>query len=133
MNIFVLIVACISALAVVAHVIGGTVEAASLSPKQEDIKLTRNWKQSMCAFQMLSVDLLLVAIVLFFIVFTDVIPFEPQLILFLSLMFMLWGIVWLIQLLWLKSDLKTYLFLPHWMVWFICSALLYFSTLPVNY
>ncbi len=90
MNVPILIVACISTLAVLGHVFGGTRDTASLAPSKDDKKLTRNWKQAMGAFQMLAVDLLLVTITLF-----------------LSLMFFLWGIVWLIQMFWLKSEVKT--------------------------
>ncbi len=131
MNIPVLIVACISALAVVGHVIGGTIEAASISPDKTNVMLVRNWKQTMCAFQMLAVDLSLVTIALFFIALTDIISLEYELILFLSLVFFLWGAVWLIQMLWLQSDLKSYLFLPHWLVWFICSGLLYYGSVVI--
>jgi len=127
MNTPVLIVACISSLAVVAHVFGGTAETASLSPDSNDEKLTRSWKQTMCAFQMLAIDLLAVSVTLFVIALTDIITFEYELTLFLSLLFFLWGVVWLIQLLWIKSNAKTYLILPQWVLWFICSGLLYWG------
>ncbi len=127
MNIPVLIVACLSLLAVIAHIVGGTIESASIAPSKTNEKLTRNWLQSMCAFQMLAIDLLLVTIVLFLISLTDFIAFEHELTLLLSLLFFLWGVVWLIQLFWLKSKVKTYLLLPQWIFWFICSALLYWG------
>ena len=50
MNIPVLIVACFSLLAVMAHIFGGTKDAASISPDENDTRLMRNWMQSMCAF-----------------------------------------------------------------------------------
>ena len=127
MNIPILIVACITAIAVLGHVLGGTRETASIVPSNKDKTLTRNWKQAMGAFQMLSIDLLLVAIALFLIALTDIITFEYELTLILSLLYFLWGLVWLIQLLWLKSELKTYLHLPHWALWFVCSGLLYYG------
>ena len=111
MNIPVLITACISLLAFVAHTFVGTRECALLSPLSytnnsgaENQKLIQHWKQSMCAFQMLTVDLFLLTIVLFVIALTEVIPFEAELILFLSLVFCLWGIVWLIHLICLKTE-----------------------------
>lgn len=127
MNIPVLIVASFSLLAVIAHIFGGTKEMASIAPDQENIKLTYNWKQSMCAFQMLAIDLIAVTMALFTILFTELIPFEYELTLFLSLLYLLWGIVWLLQLLWLKSNAKTFLYLPQWVFWFIGSGLLYWG------
>jgi hypothetical protein len=50
MTICVLVVACFSLLAVIAHVFGGTKETASIAPDKNNILLTRCWKQAMCAF-----------------------------------------------------------------------------------
>jgi hypothetical protein len=87
----------------------GTKETAAISPTNGNEKLIHHWKQSMCAFQMLTIDLLPVTIALFTISLTDVISFEYELTLFLSLVFLLWGLVWLIQLFWLKTKPRTYL------------------------
>ncbi len=131
MNVPVLIAACISLLALVAHIFIGTKETAAIAPRQGNgegpDKLILHWKQSMCAFQMLTVDLLLMTVVLFTISLTDIISFEYELTLFLSLVFLLWGIAWLIQLFWLKAKPKTYGALAQWVFWFICSALLYWG------
>jgi hypothetical protein len=127
MNIPVLIAACISLLALIAHTFFGTKETATLSPTNEDQRLIYHWKQSMCAFQMLTIDLLLVTTTLFIISVTDIISFEYELTLFFSLLFFLWGVVWLIQLLWLKTKAKTYLILAQWIFWFICSGLLFWG------
>jgi hypothetical protein len=45
--------------------------------------------------------------------------------LFLSLLYFLWGVVWLVQLAWLKSSAKTFIYLPQWIFWFAGSGLLY--------
>lgn len=81
----------------------------------------------MCAFQMLTIDLLVVTIALFTISLTDVLPFDNELTLFFSLMFFLWGVVWLAQLFWLKSKPKTYVILSQWVFRFVCSGLLYWG------
>lgn len=128
MNVPVFIVACITLLAVVAHVFGGTKETAAIAPTQENAKLTAHWVQAMCAFQMLSVDLLAVALLLFAVVFVDFGPIEDQILTALSVLFFLWGTVWVVQVLWLKRSAATLLRLPHWVVWFVCSGLLYFGT-----
>lgn len=125
MNIWILSVACITVVACVAHVLVGTKETATIAPTSPDKKLTPNWVQAMCAFQMLSVDLLVVAIALFAIVFFDLGPVERPLVLLFSLLFFLWGLVWVIQLHWLKRPEASLLRLPHWIIWFLCSGLLY--------
>jgi len=127
MNIPVLIVACIMLLAFIAHIVGGTKETLNISPNKENEKLTLNWKQAMCAFQMLSIDLFVTMVVLFIISLTEIIPFEYELTIILSVVFLMWGVVWLIQLLWLKSKRKEYFLLPQWIIWFVCSPLLYWG------
>lgn len=127
MNIPVLIVAVFTLLALIAHVTGGSIETASLKPTDHDGKKERSWKQAMCAFQMLTVDLAAVTGLLFLIALTDWLPFEYEITLLLSGLYGLWGISWLIQLRWLKSDSKTYFILPQWVFWFVGSALLYYG------
>lgn len=127
MNIPVLIVASFTLLAVIAHVFGGTKDSASIIPPKNNSILMRNWKQSMCAFQMLAVDLLLVCVLLFVISLSNLISFEYELTLFLSLLYLMWGIVWLLQLFWIKSNVKTFFILPQWIFWFVGSALLYYG------
>jgi len=81
----------------------------------------------MCAFQMLAVDLLAVCLLLFAIALFDLGPNERTYVLILSILFFLWGVVWIIQVWWIKRA-PQYLFrLPHWLVWFGCSGLLYWA------
>lgn len=128
MNIWVFSVACITLIAFLAHVFVGTKETASIAPTATDGKLTTNWVQAMCAFQMLSVDLLVVAAALFAIVFFDFGPMERPAVLSLSLLFFLWGVAWVVQMKWLNRRAATPWRLPHWIVWFVCSALLYLGS-----
>ncbi|MDW3181598.1 hypothetical protein [Roseobacter sp.] len=125
MNIWVFSVACITLAAFLAHLIIGTRETASIAPAASDDKLTTHWVQAMCAFQMLSVDLFIVAVALFGIAFTDLGPLERPAILVLSALFFLWGLVWIIQMTWLNRSAVTLWRLPHWLVWFVCAGLLY--------
>ena len=124
MNIPVLIVACIMALAVVAHVIGGTRETAALKPDPSDSKLTAHWVQALCAFQMLSLDLLIVTAACFAIVIYDLGTLERPLTLGLAGVFLLWGLIWIAQSLWVQRSFSILLRLPHWTVWFLCAGLL---------
>lgn len=125
MNLWILSVACIIFVAFAAHVVVGTKETAAIEPVSADDELTVNWAQAMCAFQMLSVDLLVVAVALFAVALFDFGPVERPIILLLSLLFLVWGLVWLIQLRWLNKPAAGLLRLPHWIIWFLCSALLY--------
>ena len=127
MNIPVLIVACITLLAFVAHVLGGTKETAAIEPDSAQPTLTKHWVQAMCAFQMLSVDLLVVAGALFAISLKDFGDIEPLATQCFAMLFLAWGIVWIVQLLWLKRAAATLLKLPHWVVWFVCSGLLFWG------
>ena len=124
MNIPVFIVACIMLLVVLAHVIGGTKETAAIEPQEDGSKLVTHWVQAMCAFQMLSVDLALMAALLFAVAIWDLGAAEIWIIKISSGVFFLWGVVWVVQLLWLSRPSVTLFKLPHWAVWFLCSGLL---------
>ena len=125
MNIPVLIVAVIMIMALIGHITIGTRETATLEPVGQRGKIMANWVQTMCAFQMLSVDLLILIGLLFTIAIADVIPNEPLFILALAGYFALQGVLWLAHILWFKRDGATLRSLPHWAVWFVCAGLLY--------
>ncbi len=124
MNIWVFIVACITLAAFLAHVVIGTKETATLAPPRSETQRNTNWVQAMCAFQMLSVDLLVVAAALFGIAVLNLGPLERPAILLFGLLFFLWGVVWVIQMKVLRKTTVSLWRLPHWLVWFVCSALL---------
>lgn len=140
MNTPIAIAFVLNSLAVVAHLIGGTKETLSIAPSKhaaEDLdvglanRLNRNWMQATCAFQMLSVDLLLVSILLYLLAFTDTLSPARTFGFALSALFFVWGVVWLVQLLALKSKPRELLLLGHWMFWFVCSGLVYWGTLAL--
>lgn len=87
MNILVLIVAILLAFAVVAHVISGTRQTADIAPEKG--QLTASWVQAMCAFQMLVIDLLTVALLLGAVLIWDMGPEEQVILRLLSLLFLL--------------------------------------------
>lgn len=136
MNIPVFIASIITLLAFIAHSFFGVKESLSLSPEAVSNKqntndqdthstLKRHWLQSMCAFQMITIDLLMLTIVLFLISLTQIISFEKHLTLALSSLFFLWGVAWLIQLVVLTKEKRDFIYLSQWAFWLICSALLY--------
>ncbi|WP_299751720.1 hypothetical protein [uncultured Tateyamaria sp.] len=124
MNIWVFIVACITLVAFLAHLAIGTKETATLAPDPSETERNTHWVQAMCAFQMLSVDLLVVAAALFGIAFVDLGQLERPAILFFGLLFFLWGVAWVVQMKALRRTATSLSQLPHWLVWFVCSALL---------
>lgn len=130
MNIPVLIVALIMAAAVLGHVLIGTRETATLEPIGQSGKPMANWVQTMCAFQMLSVDLLLLTILLFALAITDLVPAAPQVTWWLAVYFAVQGVLWFAHIRWFNRDGATLATLPHWAAWFICAGLLWLGVQP---
>ena len=124
MNIWVFLVACITLAAFLAHDLIGTKETATIAPPPSDAPRSTNWVQARCAFQMLSVDLLVVAVALFGLAFLDLGPVARPATLFFAGLFFLWGLVWVVQMKWLNHPAVSLWRLPHWLIWFFCSALL---------
>ena len=132
-------VATITAAAFFAHVFGGIPQSLSAEPlkiadKDKVPKLEtpqRNWVQLMCAFQLVTIDLLAVSVLLFLVALTDVFV-QKQLIGFsLAGLYFLWGCSWIVQLFTLKRPAKDYLLLGQWIFWFGCSAVIYWGSLSL--
>ena len=139
MNYPFVIVGGLTVLALFAHVFGGIRQSLSLEPAKLTDKeklanfetLDHNWVQSMCAFQLVTVDLLALATLLFVLAFTEIFV-QKQLIGFaLAAFYFLWGCSWLVQLFILRRKAKDYLLLGHWIFWFGCSALIYWGSLSL--
>jgi len=120
-------------LAFIAHMTGGLKDSLSVRPlvntkatpaDESSAKLERNWVQLMCAFQLVSVDLLAVATVLYLLAFTQQLAPASGIALGMATLFALWGIAWLLQIGFLRRPSRDYLFLGHWMFWFLCSGLM---------
>ena len=100
-----------------------TADAAVSTPSTRG-ELTRHWAQAMCVFQLVSVDLLLVTIAALLLAFTDVLPAKRDIGLFIAAYLGAWGVVWLVQLTAVKVERRTYYMLGHWMLFFLCAALM---------
>lgn len=120
-------------LAVLAHILGGIRESLAVRPKKmsgEQAKnmsfgrIERNWVQLMCAFQLVSIDLIAVAVVLYLLAFTSYLQPASQIAFGMAVFFAAWGIVWLVQLASLKRAKRDYALLGQWVLWFVCSGLL---------
>jgi hypothetical protein len=135
MNIPIFIAGCITLLAFIAHTFVGINETLQISPSKFTNKenvpnfetVERNWVQAMCAFQMITVDLLVLSILLFLIATTNFIGFKKEIAFALSIFYFIWGIAWILQLFILKRKTKDFLFLSQWAFWFICSILIYWG------
>jgi hypothetical protein len=141
MNYPLTIVIVIMLVAFVAHMTGGLIQSLTVEPSKvsggnaaangEIEEIDRNWVQSMCAFQLVSVDLLVVAGVLYLLAFTDVLAPRQMIGFGVAALFLFWGIAWLVQLAALKRKPKDYLYLGHWTVWFLCAGLVYWGSLSL--
>jgi hypothetical protein len=127
-------------LAFVAHITGGIKQSLSIAPAKIagpqveqgalDI-LDRNWVQAMCAFQLVTIDLLALLGVLYLLAFTNVLAPKQSIAFAVAAVYFLWGCSWLVQLFALKRRPRDYLFLGHWAFWFLCAGLIYWGALSL--
>ena len=129
----------LTALALFAHLLGGIRELLSVEPaKLTDKKklanfetLDRNWVLSLCAFQLVTIDLLALSALLFFLAFTDGFVHKQLIGFALAGFYFLWGCAWLVQIFTLRRKATDYLLLGQWVLWFGCSALIYWGSLSL--
>lgn len=123
-------------LAILAHLTGGILESLTVRPSNNTqqkldegsfAKLERNWVQLMCAFQLVSIDLVAIALVLYLLAFTNYLQPTESIAFGMAIFFALWGVVWLVQIACLKRPKKDYLILSHWVFWFVCSGLMFWG------
>ena len=122
-------------LACLAHLFVGVKETYAIAPEKianrdttKDFSIIeRNWVQALCAFQLVTIDLIVLPILLFVLAFTELIIPKQTVALCLAAFYALWGIAWLVQLIVLKRTPKDFLMLGQWMLWFICAGLIYWG------
>jgi hypothetical protein len=90
-------------------------------------KKERAWVQSLCAFQLVSIDLLALSALLFTISATDYLAPEKPIAIAASIYLGLWGAIWLLQLAVLRRRGNDYVFLLQWLMFFACGALVYWG------
>jgi hypothetical protein len=134
MNYPILIAGAIVLLAFLAHTFIGSREALSIRPRpapgepsQEATTIERNWVQSLCAFQLVTVDLFVLAALLLVLGATELLPARREVALLAAAFFTLWGGAWLLQLLLLRRGFRDYLMLGQWAFWFVCAGLLWWG------
>ena len=126
MNIPFLAAALLLTVAFLAHLLVGTRETQSLSPAEEEKieQKRRNWIQALCAFQLVSVDLLLLAIVAYLLAATQILEARREIACFMAAYLGTWGVVWLVQLKTVGACGKNYYLLGQWILFFLCAALM---------
>jgi len=94
MNIPFLAAALLLTVAFLAHLLVGTRETLSLSPdgKERTEQKRRNWIQALCAFQLVSVDLLLLAIVAYLLAATQILEARREIACFMATYLGMWGV-----------------------------------------
>lgn len=135
MNYPIAIAGGLTLLALFAHTFVGIRESLSIAPAKLTEKgnvanfevLERNWVQIMCAFQMITIDLLALSTLLFLLAFTDIIGQKQLLAFSLAVFYFLWGSAWLLQLVIFKRQAKDFLFLGHWLYWFVIASFIFWG------
>jgi hypothetical protein len=138
MNYPIIIAGIMIALALVAHTFVGNREALSTRPQRaqaknvkEALTIERNWVQLLCAFQLVTVDLLVLSGFLFVLGATDMLPARREFAFFAAGFLVLWGIVCITQLLILRRPFKDYLALSQWALCFVCAGLIFWGSLSL--
>lgn len=125
MNYPIIIAGILTVLALLAHSFVGYRESLSTRPLAErDAVMTRNWVQLVCAFQLVTVDLLLLSILVLALGTMPDFPARREIAWVASAFCAGWGIAWLLQLALLRQSGKQLLLLGQWLLWFCCAALL---------
>lgn len=126
MNIPFLAAALLLTVAFLAHLLVGTRETQSLSPAEEKQteQKRRNWIQALCAFQLVSVDLLLLAIAAYLLAATQILEARREIACFMAAHLGTWGVAWLVQLKAVGAGSKNYYLLGQWILFFLCAALM---------
>lgn len=123
--------AAIDLFAFFAHTFAGTREALRARPRLEPAEsradvatVERHWVQSLCAFQLVTIDLLALSALLLVLGTIELLPARREIALIAAGFFALWGVAWVVQLLALRRRSKDDLLLGQWAFWFACAGLL---------
>lgn len=134
MNVPILVAGAIVFVAFLAHSVVGNREAWHTRPAGiggktagTDATIERHWVQSFCAFQLVTVDLFVLSVVLGALGATDLVPAERTVAIALAGVFLLWGTAWLVTLRVLGRPRRDYGLLSQWAFWFVCAGLLYWG------
>lgn len=129
MNIAVLIAGLLSLLAFGAHAFLGDKEYQALKPALEsEEKLKETWIQVRGGWHWVSVDLFFFGILLVLMAVTDIIQAKKEVLLLVSLYFLIGGVVWLGTVLLSKNNNKQILILGQWIFCFIMSGLIFWGS-----
>ena len=129
MNIPILIAGLLACLAFFAHAFIGDKEFKVLKPVSESPDKTKEtWVQVRSGWHWVSVDLFLAGVLLLLLATTEMISEKSEILLLLSIYFMVCGFVWLGTVLLSKDKNKQILVLGQWIFCFVMSGLIYFGS-----
>lgn len=148
MNLPFLAVALLMTLAALAHIIIGTRETLGLQPRPAEHRTNdgappasrsrthrhheadrmeearRHWTQALCVFQLVSVDLVLLATCAWLLALTDILPARRELAYLVAGWLGLWCLAWLAQLAAVKTSRRNYGQLGQWVLFLVCAGLM---------
>lgn len=124
MNIPILVAGILSLLAFFVHAFVGDMENRVLKPVEDALEIKTAWVQVRCGWHWVSVDLIMSSCLLILLATTEIIKAKSEILLLLSLYYLLCGIVWFGTVYFSKSDNKQILALGQWIFCFLMSGLI---------
>lgn len=129
MDIPIFIAGLLACLAFFAHAFIGDKEYKLLRPVPESPDKTKEtWVQARGGWHWVSVDLFLAGILLILLATTEIINAKSEILLLLSIYFMVCGFVWLGTVILSRGKINQILVLGQWVFCFVMSGLIYFGS-----
>ncbi len=133
MNLPILVAGVLTFVAFLGHITLGYQESLRVDPrlhKQAALAsqpVDLHWTQMMGAWQMVTIDLVVISALLFALAATSLVPSPRTVATGIAVLFALWGVAWLLQLLLLKRETMDYLKLGQWLLWLVNAGLIYWG------
>ena len=126
MNVYVLVAGILSFVSFLAHAFFGTKETLQTRTDFSDETVEKNWYQSFLAWHLITADLLLSSILLIVISISNYLDNRKTIAFVFALQYLFWTFSWLITLS-VTPGRKYYKQLFHWMLFLLCSILLFYG------
>jgi len=126
MNGYVLVAGILSFVSFLAHAFFGTKETLQTRTDFSDETVEKNWYQSFLAWHLITADLLLSSILLIVIATSNYLDNRKTIAFVFALQYLFWTFSWLITLS-VTPGRKYYKQLFHWMLFLLCSILLFYG------
>lgn len=126
MNTYVLIAGILSFVSFLAHAFNGTRETLQTRTDFSNETVEKNWHQSFLAWHLITADLLLSSILLIVIAASNYLENRKTIAFVFALQYLFWTVSWLVTL-YVTQARKFYMQLFHWVIFLICSILLFYG------